>query len=105
MSSARQHEDGEWPAGSSELEMRWTGRRGAAHADGHRGSELTLDADIQEGEHHDFVLVLDADDRRRSAGPDQAWRATTPALARRVPDFAATVAPRDARTPTRCSAG
>ena len=78
--------------------MCWTGGQDATpQPDGHGGKALTQALELQEGSHHDFVLVLDAEDAGDPPDPDRAWQATAATWADRVPAFEETVAPRDAR--------
>ncbi|HEX4466534.1 MAG TPA: glycoside hydrolase family 15 protein [Solirubrobacteraceae bacterium] len=98
MSSLRQHENGDWHARLQQSSMRWSGAaRARALDDGHRGRELSLELHVKEGEHHDLLLALDEGEEQTLASADQLWRSTTQAWQERVPGFAASVAPRDAR--------
>ncbi len=91
-------DDGRWTGEVGEVRMSWTGGNDAIpQADGHRGKALTLTLELEEGRHHDFVLVLDAGEPGDPPDPDWAWQGTASEWADRVPEFEGTVAPRDAR--------
>ncbi len=94
----RQADDGRWTGELERVRMCWTGGHDATpQPDGHRGKALTQALELQEGSHHDFVLVLDAEDAGDPPDPDRAWQATAATWADRVPAFEETVAPRDAQ--------
>ena len=94
-----QRDDGAWTAELEDTSLCWTGGQDASpHADGHGGKALTLSLTLEEGAHHDFVLVL------ASAGcdgeppdPERAWRAVETEWRDRVPRLERTVGQRDAR--------
>ena len=76
------------------------------HSDGHGGRALTLDLELPEGAHHDFVLVLSERDARREPPPDpeRAWQAAEAEWRRRVCPSSATRSRRATlATPTPCS--
>jgi len=54
----------------------WGGSDANPHSDGHRGQTLTLDLELPEGSHHDFVLVL-SEQALTEPPPDaeRGWRA------------------------------
>jgi alpha,alpha-trehalase len=74
------------------------GGEAAARADGQGGKALVTELTLEEGEHHDYVLVLatgDGDPEPPDA--DWAWEGAESEWRSRVPDFEHTAAPRDAR--------
>ena len=86
-------------ARTADVHVAWSGGSDAnPHSDGHRGQALTLDLELPEGSHHDFVLVLSEQDLTEPP-PDaeRAWRAAETQWAARVPELGDTIAPRDAR--------
>ena len=94
-----QRDDGAWTGQLDDLQMCWTGGQDATpHPDGHNGKALTLSLTLEEGTHHDFVLVL-ANARSDSEPPDpeRAWHGAEAQWRDLVPELAHTVAPRDAR--------
>ena len=92
-------DDGAWTGEIGDTRLCWTGGEDAGpRADGHSGKELTLSLELDEGEHHDFVLVLAAPGADAEApDPDWAWHGTEAGWADRVPDLENSVAPRDSR--------
>ncbi len=90
---------GVWRGRVGALHMAWSGGgRAVPESDGRRGKALRLSLDLEEGEHHDLVLVL-ALGAGVSEPPDpgEAWSATEAAWGERIPKLENTVAPRDAR--------
>ena len=71
-------DDGAWTGEVGDAHVCWTGAEDASpQADGHGGKELTLALELEEGEHHDFVLVLAAEGADVEApDPDWAWQGT-----------------------------
>jgi hypothetical protein len=99
MAALSRTDDGSWSARLGEHRMRWLGAAAArpVEASG-RGEALALDLSLAEGEHHDLVLVLDAEgDADPGLSPDELWRATENSWAERIPNCEGTLAPRDAR--------
>jgi GH15 family glucan-1,4-alpha-glucosidase len=92
-------EDGAWTGEVGDARLCWTGGAEAGlQADGHGGKELTLTLELEEGEHHDFVLVLASQGAdTEPPDPDRAWQGTEAAWAGRVPALENSVAPRDSR--------
>ncbi len=94
-----QRDDGAWTGELGDIRMCWTGGQDASpHADGHRGKVLTLGLELEEGDHHDFVLVLTCDGA--DAEPpkaDWAWEGVEAEWQDRVPAFECSVAERDTR--------
>jgi GH15 family glucan-1,4-alpha-glucosidase len=79
--------------------MCWTGGQDAApHADGHGGKALTVSLTLEQGTHHDFVLVLEtAGSDAGPPDPEWAWQGVEAEWSDRVPELERTVAQRDAR--------
>ena len=95
----RLDDDGRWHGRIGDTHLCWSGGRNATPiADGRRGKALRLDVKLDEGEHHDLVLVLalHADDTE-PPDPDAAWSSTEAAWKERVPQLEQTTARRDAR--------
>jgi alpha,alpha-trehalase len=92
-------DDGAWTGELAGGRLCWTGGRQATpRPDGHRGKALTLALTLQEGAHHDFVLVLGEEDRELEApDPDAAWHGVEAEWRSRVPELERSAAPRDAR--------
>jgi GH15 family glucan-1,4-alpha-glucosidase len=91
-------EDGAWSAELDGVGVHWVGGAEAqVHADGHGGKLLRLDLEVEPGEHHDFVLVLDTGDAAASCpDADSAWQGVEAQWKARVPELPPTAAPRDA---------
>jgi len=94
-----QCDDGAWTGIVGDVHLCWTGGRDASpHADGNRGKALAAALTIDEGAHHDFVLVLATDQAdREPPDPDAAWQGVEAQWRARVPELKNTVAQRDAR--------
>jgi len=92
-------EDGIWVGELGNTRLCWVGGQDASpRADGHGGKALTLALELQEGAHHDFVLVLAAGDAdEQPPDPEWAWQGVQAEWADRVPELQRTVAQRDAR--------
>jgi GH15 family glucan-1,4-alpha-glucosidase len=93
-------DDGAWTAGLGDERLRWYGAEAAKPGEGGvRGSSLSFELRLDEGDHHDLVLVLDhGGDDSEPPSPDRLWEATEGAWADRVPDLAGQeLAARDAR--------
>jgi GH15 family glucan-1,4-alpha-glucosidase len=91
-------DDGAWTGHLGDIEACWTGGEDASpRPDGHGGKALRLSLSLDEGEHHDFVLVL-AGSGAAGEPPDaeRAWQGVEAAWRERVPELAGTVAQRDA---------
>ncbi|MGH9128096.1 MAG: glycoside hydrolase family 15 protein [Acidimicrobiales bacterium] len=97
MSRVAEH-DGVWTARSGGLHLRWSGADGA-RADGARAAQgLSLELELDPGDHHD--LVLEIGEHSLGDAPVEApaaWEATESAWARAVPELSETIAPRDSR--------
>ncbi len=93
-------DDGAWTGElGDDARICWTGGEDASpQADGHGGKELILSLSLEEGFHHDFVLVLASPGADLEApDPDWAWQGVEAEWKSRVPELENTVAPRDAR--------
>lgn len=92
-------EDGAWTGELAGTKVCWTGGQDAApHADGHRGKALTLSLTLEEGTHHDFVLVLAGGSVDTEVpDPEWAWHGVEAEWRDRVPALDRTVAERDAQ--------
>jgi GH15 family glucan-1,4-alpha-glucosidase len=100
MARLAQRDDGVWTAALGDERMRWYGADAAKPDEGGvHGSSLSFELRLDEGAHHDLVLVLDhGDDDSEPPSPDRLWDATESAWADRVPEFAdQELAARDAR--------
>ena len=92
-------EAGRWSGQVGNIHVCWTGG-GEAHAanDGHGGRVLELDLQLEEGDHHDFVLVLAHNEvDMEPPQPDLAWSGVEAGWRERVPELEQTVGRRDAR--------
>ena len=92
-------EAGHWSGQVGRIHVCWAGG-GEAHAanDGHGGKVLRLDLQLEEGEHHDLVLVLALDGREiEPPQPDLAWSGVEAGWRERVPELKQTAGRRDAR--------
>jgi hypothetical protein len=90
MARLKQRDDGVWAAALGDERLRWYGGEQAATAeDGVRGGpSLAFELALEEGEHHDFCLVLDhGGDDSEPLPPDRLWDATEASWAERVPSF------------------
>jgi alpha,alpha-trehalase len=89
------NDDGCWRFRTGDVHACWVGGDRARTVD---GDKLALDLAVEEGAHHDFVLVLtrDANDLE-TPEPDAAWSETESAWSERIPDLSDTVGSRDAR--------
>ncbi|MGH2865747.1 MAG: glycoside hydrolase family 15 protein [Solirubrobacteraceae bacterium] len=91
-------DDGAWTGHLPDAELCWIGGRDATpRTDGQGGKALTLALTLEEGEHHDFILVLAAPgaDHDPPEG-ERAWEGVEAAWRERVPELEDTIAPRDA---------
>lgn len=95
----KQDETGVWRGDVGDTHIAWLGGSDARpHPDGHGGKTLTLTITLEQGQAHDFVLVLDRDsDGGDLSDAEWAWRGTVAGWNERVPALSNTVAPRDAR--------
>jgi hypothetical protein len=87
MARLKRRDDGAWTAALGDERMRWYGAADAAPAEGGvHGSSLAFELRLDQGEHHDLVLVLDrGDDDAEPLSPDRLWDATVAGWAERVP--------------------
>jgi alpha,alpha-trehalase len=89
---------GSWRGRLGEARVAWQGGVGArARPDGRRGTALVADLEIEQGDHHDLVLVLDSGDGDEVPDAARAWEATETAWSERVPELERSIAPRDAQ--------
>ncbi|HWD10455.1 MAG TPA: glycoside hydrolase family 15 protein [Solirubrobacteraceae bacterium] len=94
----RKRDDGAWSATLGDTRVCWTGAEDAvARAAGDGGQALGLRLELAEGEHHDYVLVLDGSGEAEPPAAERAWEQVASEWRRRVPEMPCTVAPRDAR--------
>lgn len=83
-----------WALSSGGIGAVWSGAADAGLIDG----ALELNLDLDEGDEHDLVLVLEsARDPGRPPAAERAWHDTEAAWADRVPQLETTVATREAR--------
>jgi alpha,alpha-trehalase len=100
MARLKRRDDGVWTAALGDLRMRWYGAAEAEPGEGGvHGSSLNFELRLEEGEHHDLVLVLDAGgEAAEPHASDRLWDATESGWAERVPQLGdELLAPRDAR--------
>ena len=92
-------DDGTWSAQAGDAHMRWVGAAKAKpRADGHGARPLVMQLELEEGEVHDLVLVLDAGgDAEPVPDPDHAWSGTEAAWHERLPELPYAVGHRDAQ--------
>ncbi|HEX8977895.1 MAG TPA: glycoside hydrolase family 15 protein [Solirubrobacteraceae bacterium] len=92
-------EDGIWRAALGDAQLSWSGAAAAEpHDDGHGGRPLSMTLDLEPGEAHDLVLVLDSSgDPEPPPDASEAWSATEAAWHERLPALQCAVAQRDAR--------
>ncbi len=84
--------EGTWHGRMGELRLSFAGAGEARPRDG----ALELELDVEEGHHHDLVLVV-ATGKPEPADPEQAWHATEQGWRERVPQLDESAARRDAR--------
>ncbi len=92
-------QDGAWSARLPGTELWWIGGQDAKpQPDGHSGKALKLTLTLEEGEHHDFMLILASDgcEPEEMPDPDWAWQGVEAAWQERVPELHGAVAERDA---------
>ncbi len=89
---------GAWHGAGSGLHLCWAGGEAANAVDDTAGGKaLELELQLDEGEAHDFVLVLSTGDDVAPPEPERAWSGTEAVWRERVPGFRQTLAPRDAQ--------
>ncbi len=92
----RRSDDGVWQARLGDARMTWIGADGAQPGD--EGRSLVVTLDLEAGQTHDLVLVLDSSAEPEPApDPGLAWSGTEAAWRERVPDLAWVAGERDAR--------
>jgi hypothetical protein len=94
MRQLRRDDEGRWLARTGRLRLRWSGAAEAA-VDGE--GRLLLELALRGGSHHDLVLEISDQRLVEPIDADKAWSGTENAWRTTVPDFADSVAPRDAR--------
>jgi GH15 family glucan-1,4-alpha-glucosidase len=89
---------GHWSGRVGEIYVCWTGGSDAQpESDGQGGKALGLELQLEQGEHHDFVLVLTLHEQDgEPPPPDAAWSGTEAGWQELVPELEQTVARRDA---------
>jgi GH15 family glucan-1,4-alpha-glucosidase len=93
-----QRDDGAWTGQLGDIHLCWAGAGGAGpQADGHGGKALTMALELDEGTHHDLVLVLATARSDLAPDPEWAWQGVEAEWSSRVPRLERTVAPRDTR--------
>ena len=95
---ARRDDAGVWHLEAGPSRARWLGAATArAEPDG-GGGELIMELVLDEGDHHDLLLVLDSGPPQDALPePDRAWLVTETEWRRRIPPLDQAVARRDAR--------
>ncbi|MGN6167937.1 MAG: glycoside hydrolase family 15 protein [Solirubrobacteraceae bacterium] len=94
---ARKTDQGIWDIRAGDIRARWLGAEKAKPRRRQGGTALELEIELDPGEHHDLVLVLDQTGESPIPDPDRAWVGTEVVWRERVPEFDQTIAPRDAR--------
>jgi GH15 family glucan-1,4-alpha-glucosidase len=98
LSRLRREEDGCWTARLGEERLRWQGAGEAEPAQEGGSKALRMELDLEAGESHDFVLVLERTHEGDPPPPPEVlWRRTEEWWREQVPDLGETAAPRDAR--------
>ncbi len=94
----RHEDDGRWTGRIGQTRLTWVGGEGAQRrSDGAGGRPLVMTLELEPGQAHDLVLVLDASgDDRPPPDPDWAWSGTEAGWRERVPDLECGTAERDA---------
>jgi GH15 family glucan-1,4-alpha-glucosidase len=89
MASLQQRDDGVWTAALGEERMRWFGGGAATPGDdGVHGRSLSFELRLDEGDTHDFVLLIDhGREADEPPVPSRLWEATEAGWAERVPRF------------------
>jgi len=93
-------DSGLWSGRTGQTRLCWAGGGDAQPvSDGQGGKALTVELELEQGEQHDFVLVLALDEGDgEPPRPDLAWSGTEAGWRERVPEFEQlTVARRDGR--------
>ncbi|MET9021038.1 glycoside hydrolase family 15 protein [Actinopolymorpha sp. NPDC004070] len=94
MRDVRRTIDGRWTARTGPLWIRWTGAPATRLSEDGR---LELELTVPGGDHRDLVLEISDRELPEPVDPDQAWARTEREWRAAVPEFANSVAPRDAR--------
>jgi GH15 family glucan-1,4-alpha-glucosidase len=95
----RRSANGTWRAQLGDAQVSWVGAGQAEpRTNGYSGRPLVMTLDLDPGQTHDLVLVLDSgSDAEPPPDPDVAWSATEAVWRERVPDLDCGDAERDAR--------
>jgi alpha,alpha-trehalase len=98
-SHLRRDDDGVWRARLGQSRMTWVGAGDAQACDDRpEGRSLVLTLDLEPGQTHDLVLLLDSGaDPEPAPDPELAWSGTEAAWRERVPNLDCAGAERDAR--------
>jgi GH15 family glucan-1,4-alpha-glucosidase len=94
MRQLRRDEHGRWLARTGKLWLRWSG---AADAQTDDNGRLWLELALDGGSQHDLVLEISDRHLGEPPGAAETWAATEHSWHAAVPEFAESVAPRDAR--------
>ncbi|HEY1852958.1 MAG TPA: glycoside hydrolase family 15 protein [Solirubrobacterales bacterium] len=98
MARLRRDGDGAWRAELGEERLAWLGGQAAEVREEGGGKSLVLELELEAGERHDLVLVLARGEAPEPPLPAaDLWSATEAGWRERVPAFADSLAPRDAR--------
>ncbi len=95
----RREDDGRWTGRIGQTRLTWVGGDGAQRrSDGAGGRPLVMTVELEAGQVHDLVLVLDASGEDRPP-PDaaRAWSGTEAGWSERLPDLRCSSGERDAR--------
>jgi alpha,alpha-trehalase len=95
----RRGDDGVWRARLGDAQVLWTGAADAEpREDGDGGRPLAMRLELEPGESHDLVLVVDrSSDPEPPPDPEIAWSATETAWRDCVPELDCAIGERDAR--------
>jgi GH15 family glucan-1,4-alpha-glucosidase len=95
----RRDDAGRWTGRIGSTQMTWVGAPDAERvADGHGGRPLVTVLELEAGDSHDLVLVLDTTgDGDAPPAPDVAWSGTEAGWSERLPQIDSLTAQRDAR--------
>ncbi|MFZ0039952.1 MAG: glycoside hydrolase family 15 protein [Solirubrobacteraceae bacterium] len=97
----RRTDDGDWRGRIGESHFVWSGAADAkpdSETNGRGAKPLVMTLELEEGEAHDLVLVIDAGEEPVQApDPGRAWMGTEAAWEERLPELHCVVAERDAR--------
>ncbi len=98
MARLRRDEAGAWLAQLGDARMRWVGGGKARPSEAQGRKALRMKLELEPGERHDFVLLLEQGGESAPPGPaEHLWSATEEAWSERVPALDGLRATRDAR--------